>query len=48
MMRMKPKDHPFQRAEPAEYSEYCQGSRYTLRKSRSVEFCHTFRRQLDY
>ena len=46
MMRMKPQDHPFQQAEPAEYSKYCRSSRYTLWKARRVRFCHTFPREL--
>ena len=29
---MTPQDHPFQRAEPAEYSKNCRISRYTLGK----------------
>ena len=39
-------DHPFQRAEPAEYSKYRQSSRYTLWKAHRVRFCHTFQREL--
>ena len=41
MMRMTPQAHPFQRAEPAEYSKYRRSSRYTLWKARRVRFCHT-------
>ena len=40
MMRMKPQDHPSQRAEPAEYSKYRRSSRYTLSKARRARFCH--------
>ena len=47
MMRIKPQDHPFQRAEPAEYSKYRRSSRYTLLKARRVRVCHTFPRELD-
>ena len=47
MMRMKPQDQPFQRAEPAESSKYRRNSRYTLWKARSVRFCHIFPRELD-
>ena len=46
MMRMKSQDHPFQRAEPAEYSK-CRRSRYTLWEDRRERFCHTFLRDLD-
>ena len=38
MMRMKPQDHPFQQAEPAEYSKNCRSSRYTLWKVRRARF----------
>ena len=38
---------PFQRAEPAEYSNYRRSSRYTLWKTRRIWFCHTFPRELD-
>ena len=44
MMQITPQDHPFQRAEPAEYSKYCR--RYTMWKARRVRFCHTFPREL--
>ena len=47
MMRMKPQDHPSQRAEPAESSKYRRSSRYTLWKVRRVRFCHYFPRELD-
>ena len=47
MMRMTPQDHPFQRAEPAEYSKCRRSSQYTLWKARRVRFCHTFPRELD-
>ena len=33
MMRMKPQDHPFQRAETVEYSQNCRSSRYLLWES---------------
>ena len=36
MMRMTAQDHPFQRADPAEYS-----------KVSHVRFCHTFPREVD-
>ena len=35
MMRMKPQDHPFQRAQPDEISKYRRRSRYTLGKPKS-------------
>ena len=47
MMRMTPQDHPFQRAEPAEYAKYRRSSHYTLWKAGRVRFCHTFSRDLD-
>ena len=47
MMRMKPQDHPFQIAEPAEYSKYRRRSRYILWNARRVRFCHTFPRDMD-
>ena len=46
MMLMTPQDHPFQRAEPAEYSKYRRSSRYTFWKGCRVRFCHTFPREL--
>ena len=42
MMRMKPQDHPSQRAEPAESSKYCRSSRYKLGEARRVRVCHFF------
>ena len=47
MLRMKPQDHPSQRAAPAESSKYRRSSRYTLWKARRVRFCHIFLRDLD-
>ena len=47
LMRMTPQDHPFQLAEPAEYSKYRPSSHYTLWKARRVRFCQTFPRELD-
>ena len=41
-MRMKPHDHPSQRAEPAEYSKYRRSSRFTPWKASRVRFCHFF------
>ena len=42
MMRMTPQDHPFQRAEPAEYSKYRRSLHNTLWKARRVRFCLLF------
>ena len=42
-----PQDHPFQRAEPAEYSKYRRSSHYTLWKARRVRLCPTFPKELD-
>ena len=47
MMRIKHQDHPFQRAEPAKYSNDRRSSRYTLWKPRGVRFCHTFSRERE-
>ena len=47
MMRMKPQDHPLQRTEPAESSEYRRSSRYTLWKDSRVRFCQIFPEELD-
>ena len=47
MMWMRPQDHPFQRAEPAEYSKDRRNLHYTLWKARRLRFCHTFPRELD-
>ena len=33
MMRMKPQEHPVQRAEPTEYSKFRRSSPYTLWKA---------------
>ena len=46
MMRIKPQDHPSERAEPAEYTKYYRSSRYTLWKDSCVRFCYTFLREL--
>ena len=48
MMRLKPQEHPIQRDEPAEHSNYRRSSRYTLWKARRVRFCHTFRMQRNH
>ena len=42
MMRMKPQDHPFQRAEPAEYSKHRRISSYTLWKAVAQGFVIPF------
>ena len=44
MMRMKFQDYTFQRAEPAEHSQICQRSRYTLQTACRVQFCCSFAR----
>ena len=47
MIKMKPQDHPFQQAEPAEYSEFRRTTSYTIWKAGRVRFCHTFSREPD-
>ena len=48
MMQMTPQDHPFQRAEQAEYSKYRRSSHNTLWKARRVRFCHTFPKRFKH